>query len=125
MRYGVVRALIVGVAVVGASGLLGGCGVVSAGPSEVCTDTKEAFRQYISQVESVPAAEPARWRQATEELAGRLDELAGEADGELRKALEAEAKELRAAAAAVGGGDVAQLNAVLTKTPTRIGEACD
>ncbi|WP_165950410.1 hypothetical protein [Actinomadura sp. GC306] len=125
MRYGVMRAVGAGAVVLGASGLLGGCGVVSAGPDPVCTDTKEAFRQYMTQVRKAPAADPARWRQETEKLAGRLDELAGEAgDGDLEKALKTEADRLRAAAAAVGGGDVTQFNTVMTETPARIGEAC-
>ncbi|TDE32033.1 hypothetical protein [Actinomadura sp. 6K520] len=125
MRYGVIRALGGGAVVLGASGLLGGCGVVSAGPDQVCTDTKAAFQQYMTQVRSAPAADPAQWRQATEKLAGRLDELAGETgDDDLEKALKGEADRLRAAAAAVGGGDVTQFNTVMSETPARIGEAC-
>lgn len=125
MRYGVVRALAGGVVALGAAGLLGGCGALGGGPDEVCDDTKQAFQQYITQVRAVPAAEPARWRQATEKLAGRLDALAGDTgDGDLEKALKTEADRLRAAAPAVGTGDVAQLNTVMKDTPTRIGKAC-
>ncbi len=126
MRNGVMRALAGSVAVLGASGLLAGCGAVSAGPDEVCTETREAFRQYVARIRSVPAAEPARWRQETEKLAGRLDELADEAaDDDVRKALEGEADRLRGAAAAVGGGDVAQLDTVMAEAPAKIGDVCD
>ncbi|TDD62972.1 hypothetical protein E1298_44185 [Actinomadura rubrisoli] len=127
MRYGVVRALAGGVVLLGASGLLGGCGSMGGGDSgQVCTDTKKAFQQYITQVRSVSAAEPGQWRQATEQLAGRLDGLAGKAgDAKLKKALKAEADRLRTAASAVGTGDASQLNTVMKDTPTRIGSACD
>jgi hypothetical protein len=127
MRYGVVRTLAGGVVALGASGLLGGCGMLGGGNSaQVCTDTKKAFQQYITQVRGIPAAEPARWRQATEQLAGRVDGLAKQADDDaLKKALSTEAGRLRAAAPAVGTGDVSQLNAVMKNTPAGIGEACD
>ena len=126
MRYGTVRTLAVGVVALGASGLLGGCGVLGGGPNKVCADTKQAFQQYITQVRSVPAAEPGRWRQATETLAGRLDALAKRAgDDDLTKALKTEAARLRAAAPAVGTGDVARLNAVLKEAPAKIGSACE
>ncbi|MFD0687964.1 hypothetical protein [Actinomadura fibrosa] len=127
MRDRVVRALAGGVVLLGASGLLGGCGALGGGNSaQVCTDTRKAFQQYITQVRSVSAAEPGQWRQATEQLAGRLDGLAGKAgDGKLEKALKAEADRLRAAAAAVGTGDASQLDAVMRDTPARIGKACD
>ncbi|MFC4048574.1 hypothetical protein ACFOY4_02660 [Actinomadura syzygii] len=126
MRYGVVRALAAGVAALGAAGLLGGCGALGGDSGKVCDDTRQAFQQYITQVRSVPAAEPAQWRQATEKLAGRLDALAKDTgDSDLRKALKAEADRLRAAAPAVGGGDVAQLDTVLKETPAKIGKACD
>jgi hypothetical protein len=123
MRYGAVRALAGSVMVLGA---LSGCGVLSGNSGQVCTDTKKAFEQYVTQVRSIPAAEPAQWRQPTERLAGRLDGLAKKAgDGDLKKALEAEAGRLRAAAAPVGTGDVSQLSSVMRETPATIGKACD
>lgn len=126
MRYGVVRALAGGVVALGASGLLGGCGALGGGDSgQVCADTKKAFQQYITQVRSIPAADPAQWRKATEQLAGRLDALAEEADDDLKKALKTEAGKFRAAAPAVGTGDVSQLDTVIEKTPARIGKACE
>ncbi|MEU8799464.1 hypothetical protein [Spirillospora sp. NPDC048819] len=126
MRYGVVRTLAGGVVALGASGLLGGCGTLGGGPGEVCIDTKKAFQQYITQVRSVPASDPAQWRQATDKLAGRLDALSEKAeDDDLKKALKTEADQLRAAAPAVGGGDVAQLDTVMKETPARIGKACE
>ncbi|WP_433473796.1 hypothetical protein ACQPZP_34065 [Spirillospora sp. CA-142024] len=125
MRYGVVRALVAGAVTLGASGLLGACGTAGGNSGQVCTDTKKAFQQYIAQVRSIPAAEPARWRQATEQLAGRIDRLAKQADDDaLKKALTTEADRLRAAAPGVGGGDVSQLDAVMKDTPARIGKAC-
>ncbi|MEO3827391.1 hypothetical protein [Actinomadura sp. B10D3] len=127
MRYGVVRTVAGGVVALGASGLLGGCGTLGGGNSaQVCTDTKKAFQQYVTQVRSIPAAEPARWRQATEQLAGRVDGLAKQADdGALKKALKTEAGKLREAAPAVGTGDVSRLDAVMRDTPATIGKACD
>ncbi|HEY8480336.1 MAG TPA: hypothetical protein VIL71_10940 [Spirillospora sp.] len=125
MGYGMIRAA-VGATVLGAAVLLTGCGTVSAGPDEVCVDAERAYEQYVAQVRSVPAAEPARWRQPTESLARRLDELADETrDDDLRTTLRTEADRLRDAAAAVGGGDVAQLNTVISQAPARIGGACD
>ncbi|RKS77088.1 hypothetical protein BZB76_2460 [Actinomadura pelletieri DSM 43383] len=125
MGHGGVRALAGGVVALFASGLLGGCGTLGGDSAQVCTDTKKAFQQYMTQVKSIPAAEPARWRQATEQLAGRLDALAKETDDEeLKKALTAEAGQLRAAAPAVGTGDVAQLDTVMREAPTRVGKAC-
>ncbi|WUI01481.1 hypothetical protein OHR68_06575 [Spirillospora sp. NBC_00431] len=126
MRHGVVRALAAGAMALGASGLLGGCGALGGDTGQVCTDTKKAFQQYITQVRSVPAAEPAQWRQATEKLAARLDALANKTgDDDLKKALRAEARELRAAAPAVGTGDVTRLDTVMKKTPASIGDACE
>ncbi|MER7541864.1 hypothetical protein ABTW95_02525 [Spirillospora sp. NPDC127506] len=123
MRYGVVRALAGGVVALGA---LNGCGVLGGNTGQVCADTKEAFQQYVTKIKSIPAGEPAQWRAPTEQLAGRLDGLAKKADdGDLKKALKAEADKLRAAAPAVGTGDVSQLNAVMKETPARIGKACD
>ncbi|MEU8303450.1 hypothetical protein AB0C84_07790 [Actinomadura sp. NPDC048955] len=124
MRYRVVRTLAGGALVLGA---LSGCGALGGGNSaQVCTDTKKAFQQYVTQVRGVPAAEPERWRQPTEQLAGRLDGLAKQADdADLGKALKAEAGELRAAAQGVGDGDVSRLDSVIRETPATIGEACD
>lgn len=125
MRYRVVRALAGGVVMLGVSGLLGACGALGGNSGQVCTDTKKAFQQYITQVRSVPAAEPAQWGQATQRLATRLDALAKEADdGALKKALQAESQRLRAAATTVGTGDASQLSAVMNDTPARIGKAC-
>ncbi|MFI0480888.1 hypothetical protein [Actinomadura sp. 9N215] len=126
MRHGVVRTLAAGAVALGASGLLGGCGALGGDTGQVCADTKKAFQQYITQVRTVPAAEPARWRQATEQLAGRLEALAKKTgDDDLKKALKAEAGRLRAAAPAVGTGDVAQLDTVMEQTPSSIGKACE
>ncbi|MBO2465859.1 hypothetical protein [Actinomadura violacea] len=126
MRYGVVRALAGGVLMLGVSGLLGACGALGGNSGQVCTDTKKAFQQYITQVRSVPAAEPAQWGQATQRLATRIDGLAKKADdGTLKKALQAESQRLNTAAANVGTGDAAQLSAVINDTPARIGKACD
>lgn len=126
MRHGVVRALAAGAAALGASGLLGGCGALGGDSGQVCADTKKAFQQYITQVRSIPAADPGRWRQATDKLAGRLDALAEKAgDDDLKKALKTEADKLRAAAPAVGTGDVSQLDTVMKDTPARIGKACE
>ncbi|MER6815916.1 hypothetical protein ABT299_42175 [Spirillospora sp. NPDC000708] len=125
MRYRVVRALAGGVVMLGVSGLLGACGALGGNSGQVCSDTKKAFQQYITQVRSVPAAEPAQWGQATQRLATRLDALAKEADdGALKKALRAESQRLRAAATTVGTGDASQLSAVMNDTPARIGKAC-
>jgi hypothetical protein len=107
------------------SGLLGACGALGGNSGQVCTDTKKAFQQYITQVRSVPAAEPAQWGQATQRLATRLDALAKQADdAALKKALQGESQRLRAAASAVGTGDASQLSAVMNDTPARIGKAC-
>ncbi|WP_141582396.1 hypothetical protein [Actinomadura sp. WMMA1423] len=123
MRYRMVTTLAGGALVLGA---LGGCGGLGGNSGQVCTDTKKAFQQYVAQVRSVPAAEPARWREATEQLAGRVDGLAKQADdADLSKALKAEADRLRAAAPGVGAGDVSQLDTVIRETPATIGKACD
>ncbi|MEV3923215.1 hypothetical protein [Actinomadura coerulea] len=124
MRYRVVRTLAGGALVLGA---LSGCGALGGGNSaQVCTDTKKAFQQYVTQVRSVPAAEPAQWRQATEQLAGRVDGLAKQSDdADLSKALKAEAGRLRDAAPGVGDGDVSRLDSVIRETPAVIGKACD
>lgn len=123
MRYGVVRALAGGVMVLGT---LSGCGAMSDNSGQVCTDTKKAFQQFITQVRSIPAAEPAQWRQPVEQLAGRLDGLAKKADDDdLKKVLKGEADRLHAAAAPVAAGDVSKLNTLLKETPATIGKACD
>lgn len=124
MRYQVVRTLAGGALVLGA---LSGCGAMGGGNSgQVCADTKKAFQQYVTQVRGLPAAEPGPWRQATEQLAGRVDGLAKQADdADLGKALKAEAGRLRAAATGVGDGDVSQLDSVIRETPAAIGTACD
>ncbi len=121
MRYGVVRTVAGGVLL---AGVLGGCAAGGGKSAAACSDTKKAFQQYVTQVRTVSAAEPGQWRQATEQLAGRLDGLAGTSDGKVRKALKEEADRLRAAAASVGTGDAAQLNTVISETPARIGDAC-
>ncbi|MFC6881569.1 MULTISPECIES: hypothetical protein [Actinomadura] len=126
MRYGAVRALALGAVTLGAAGLLAGCGSFGGDNAEkVCGDTEKAFQQYVAQVRGVDANEPAQWGKVTERLAGRVDALAGEADGKkLKKALKDEAGRLRTAAASVGTGDAAQLNTVMSDTPQRIGKAC-
>ncbi|GAA2599115.1 hypothetical protein SMC26_04155 [Actinomadura fulvescens] len=118
-RRGIVGgALVLGL---GACGLVGGDGNTGA----ICTDTKQAYQQYIDQVRSASAADPAPWKQATEQLAGRIDGLAKKAEKkELKKALTDESARLRTAAASVGTGDAAQLNAAMSGTPERIGNAC-
>ncbi|MFG2003627.1 hypothetical protein ACGFNU_31145 [Spirillospora sp. NPDC048911] len=106
---------------------VGACGVLGGGDntSQVCTDTKQAYQQYITQVKGASAADPAVWKQATDRLAGRIDGLGKKAEKkELKKALADEAARLRTAAASVGTGDAAQLNAAMAGTPERIGNAC-
>ncbi|QKW38358.1 hypothetical protein HUT06_33715 [Actinomadura sp. NAK00032] len=123
MRYGVARALAGGVVVLGT---LSGCGMLGGNSDEVCADTKKVLQQYITQVRSVPAAEPAQWKQATQRLAGQLEGLGKKADdAALKKALLAESEKLSTAAPAVGTGDVSQLNTVMKETPAKIGKACD
>ncbi|MFI0351288.1 hypothetical protein [Actinomadura sp. 9N407] len=125
MRREVVRAFTGGALMLGASGLLGGCGLLGGNTDQICADTKKAFQQYVTQVRSVSAADPAQWKQPTEQLAGRIDGLAAKAeDAELKKALKTEAGSLRQAATTIGTGDAAQLNSVISKTPQRIGKAC-
>ncbi|MFI0453618.1 hypothetical protein [Actinomadura sp. 6N118] len=106
---------------------LGACGLVGGGDntSQVCTETKQAYQQYITQVKGASAADPAQWRQATDQLAGKIDGLGKKAEKkELKKALTDEAARLRTAAASVGTGDASQLNAAMSGTPERIGNAC-
>jgi hypothetical protein len=125
MRHWTVRRLAQGLALLGAAGTLGGCGLLGGNTDQICTDTKQAFQEYVTQVKSASAADPAQWKQATDQLAGRIDGLAGKADdGKVRSALQAEVKRLRSAAASVGTGDAAQLNRVLSDTPQRIGKVC-
>jgi hypothetical protein len=126
MRHAAMRALTGGVALLGASVLLGGCGLLGGNTDEVCADTKTVFEQYMTQVRSVSANNPAQWKKSTEQLAGRVDGLSRKAeDDDMKKALKSEADRLRAAANAVGTGDAAQLNSVMAATPQRIGAACD
>ncbi|WP_242904664.1 hypothetical protein [Actinomadura terrae] len=123
MRYrvgGVLAAVLLGAS--------SACGVLSGGgdTGKVCADTKQAFQQYVTRVRSVSAAEPGQWREATGQLAGRLDGLAGKTDdAALKKALKTEADRLRSAATAVGTGDASQLNAAMNEAPAQIGKACD
>jgi hypothetical protein len=126
MRHQAVRAFAGGALALGASGLLGGCGLLGGGNTDqICADTKKAFQQYVTQVRSVSAADPAQWKQPTEQLAGKIDGLSGKAeDAALKKALKTEADSLRRAATAIGTGDAAQLNSVIARTPQRIGKAC-
>ncbi|WP_344597881.1 hypothetical protein [Actinomadura vinacea] len=126
MRNVAVRALTGGVLALGAPGLLGGCGLMGSDNSaQICTDTRKTFEQYITQVKGAPANKPEQWKQATEQLAGRIDGLSGKAeDPQLKKALKDESGRLRGAAASVGTGDAAQLNSVMTETPQRVGRAC-
>jgi len=125
MRIGAARVLAGGALLLGL-GASGACGVLGGGNSDqVCADTKDAFQRYITQVKGTSAAAPAQWRQATEQLAGQLGTLGKKADdSDLKKSLNGESDRLRSAAAAVGNGDVSQLNAVMTETPQRIGKAC-
>ncbi|MDL4777447.1 MULTISPECIES: hypothetical protein [Thermomonosporaceae] len=127
MRYGVFRTLAGGVLLLAGAGLLSGCGAFGGSNAEqVCTDTRDAFQQYATQVRTVSAADSGQWRQAAEQLAKRIDALAAKADdAELKKALKGEADRLRPAAASIGTGDAAQLNAVISETPKRIGKACE
>ncbi|MEU5881253.1 hypothetical protein [Spirillospora sp. NPDC047279] len=105
----------------GACGLLGGNG----NTGQICGDTKQAYQQYIAQVRVASADDSAQWKQATEQLAGRIDALAKKAEKkELKQALDDEVKRLRTAAASVGTGDAAQLNSAMSGTPDRIGKAC-
>jgi hypothetical protein len=106
--------------------MLGGCGLLGGNTDEVCAQTKTVFQQYMTQVRTVSANDPAQWQKSTEQLAGRLDGLSGQADDDdLKSALKSEAGRLHAAAKAVGTGDAAQLNGVIAATPQRIGAACD
>lgn len=124
MRYGTAARLAHTLALLGAAWTLAGCG--AGNTDEVCADTKKAFQQYLTQVRTVSANDPAQWRQATDQFAGRIDGLARQAEDEkLKKALKTEATRLRGAAAGVGTGDASQLNAVMSDAPDRIGKACD
>ncbi|MEU6039191.1 hypothetical protein ABZ801_27675 [Actinomadura sp. NPDC047616] len=126
MRYGTAGRLAQGLVLLVAAGTLTGCGLSGGNTGQVCADTKKAFQQYVSQVRTVPANDPAQWKQATDRFAGRVDGLARQAEDEkLKNALRTEATRLRGAAAGVGTGDAAQLNAVMTDAPNRIGAACD
>ncbi|MBG6086105.1 hypothetical protein [Actinomadura viridis] len=125
MRHEAVRVLRGGALMLGASVLLGGCGLLGGNTDQVCADTGKAFEQYMAQVRGVSAAEPAQWRQPTEQLATRIDGLSRKADdAKLKKALKTEADGLRAAATAIGTGDAARLTGVMAGAPKRIGAAC-
>ncbi|MGI5164454.1 hypothetical protein ACQEU3_08880 [Spirillospora sp. CA-253888] len=109
------------------SGLLTGCGAMggSDNSDKVCADAKQAYQQYVTQVRSAPADKSEPWKQATEQLAGKVDGLAAKAEkAELKKALKDEANRLRAAAGPVGTGDVSQLDRALKASPEQIGKAC-
>jgi len=126
MGYRAVRALAGGAVLLGASGLLGGCGLLGGNTDEVCAGAKAAFQQYMTQVKTVSANDPAQWKKSTEQLAARVEGLSRTAEDEdLKKALKSEADHLRTAANAVGTGDAAQLSSVIAATPDRIGGACD
>lgn len=121
MRYGAIRVLAAGALLLGA----GGCGLFGGNKGEVCNDTKKAVQTYVGQVRAASADNGAQWKQATEKLAGQFETLAKTADdGKLRKALQEQATQLRAAATTVGTGDAAALNKTLSETPQRIGKAC-
>lgn len=121
MRYALTRVLAGGVLFL----TLSGCGLVGGNKGQVCEETKEVFEGYMAQVRKAPAADPAPWKQATEQLAGRLDGLARKADDdELKKALSRQAAAFRQAAAGVGAGDVSRFDRALSTTPAEIGRAC-
>ncbi|WP_157431869.1 hypothetical protein [Actinomadura hibisca] len=123
MRNGTFRA-IAGVLLLAGGGLLTGCGG-GDNSDKVCADAKQAFQQYVTQVQSAPANKSEPWKQATEQLAGKIDGLAAKAEkAELKKALKDEANRFRTAAGPVGSGDVSQLDQVLKSTPEQIGKAC-
>ncbi|MFI6521363.1 hypothetical protein ACIBF1_37820 [Spirillospora sp. NPDC050679] len=115
-----------GAVLLAGSGLLTGCGAMGGDNSDkVCADAKQAYQQYVAQVRSAPANKSEPWKQATEQLAGKVDALAAKAEkAELRTALKGEAGRLRAAAGPVGTGDVSQLDRALKASPEQIGKAC-
>jgi hypothetical protein len=126
MRNSAVRALAGGTLMLGAAWLLGGCALLGGNTDEVCADAKQVFEQYMAQVRTVAANDPKQWKASTEKLAGQVEALSGKAeDAELKKALKSEADGLRAAATAVGTGDAARLNTVISGAPRRVGAACD
>jgi hypothetical protein len=126
MRHTAVRALAGGAALLLASGALAGCGLLGDNSDEVCAGTKTVLQQYMTQVRTVSANDPAQWKKSTERVAGRVEELSRQAENEdLKKALKTEADRFRAAAAKIGTGDAAPLNSVIAETPQRIGNACD
>lgn len=123
MRYGVRRAGAVCAALVLASG---GCGMKDDNTRAVCADGKQAVQQYAARLKTVPANDPAQWRQATAGLAVRFDALAKSAENaRLKKALQDQSARLRAAANALGTGDASALDRTLAETPARLGDACD
>ncbi|WP_157420413.1 hypothetical protein [Actinomadura kijaniata] len=127
MRNAALRALAGGALLLAGAGPLAGCGVLGgSNTAAVCDDTKKAFQQYMSQVRSLPANQPAPWGQAVQQLAGKVDGLAAKAeDAALKKTLKEEAKRLREAAGPAGTGDMAALDDVMKNTPARVGAACD
>ncbi|GGV00930.1 hypothetical protein GCM10010182_17940 [Actinomadura cremea] len=115
-----------GAALLGAAGLLSGCGVLSGNSDEVCASVTAEYRRYSAEIEQASAADEGTWRQATERFAGRVDELSKKADDpQLKETLQKQTARLRAAAAGLGDGDVAELDAVLRDAPAKIGTACD
>jgi hypothetical protein len=126
MRISAVRALAGGTLMLSAAWLLGGCALLGGNTDEVCADAKQAFEQYMAQVKVVAANDPKQWKASTDKLAGQVEALSRQAeDAELKKALESEAKGLRAAATSLGTGDAGRLNTVITGVPQRVGAACD
>ncbi|TNY36852.1 hypothetical protein [Thermomonospora catenispora] len=119
---GTTAALLLALVAVGA----GGCGMFGGNTREVCADSRRAVQEFVNRLNQVPANEPARWRQVTEQLAGRFDALADTAeDAALRKALKEESARLRTAAKALATGDAAPLTAALSRTPAHLGAACE
>ncbi|MBE1530595.1 hypothetical protein [Actinomadura algeriensis] len=115
-----------GAALLGAAGLLSGCGVLSGDSDEVCASVTTEYRRYTAEIERASAADEAKWRQATERFAGRVDALSKKADDpQLKEALQAQTARLRTAAAGLGEGDATALDAVLRDAPAKIGAACD
>lgn len=120
-----IRTLAGAALLLGVAGLLSGCGVLGGNSDEVCASVTTEYRRYTTEIERASAADEKRWRQATEQLAGRLGELAKKADDpELGDVLESQADRLRAAAAGLADGDVAKLDAVLRDVPAKVGAVC-
>src|SRR5262245_34490055 len=121
VRGGGLRAYTAAMGVMVALGLVAGCG----NRDEVCDETAKAFQDLATRVGTAPAADSARWKQAVEQFAGRLDALAAKSDDKkLSKALKDASASARQAAAAVGSGDAAPLQRFTTEQPKRVGELC-